>query len=275
MKKYGFTREYALLNGYFEEETAKFQGKTAYLYGDMESGRIHFGRYMEERVVSASTIKVPIMMGVFRQIKEGKLKPDMAIMVADRSILPDSMVFEYGPRKATLYELVVWMIVNSDNTATNVLIAVLGMDWLNGFFQELGLRQTRVERQMLDYDAIQEGRNNWISPMDFYHCMRLLKEESKEDGKISALDIMKRNRDFECLCRYLYEGPVVAHKTGELDDIVHDAGMIITETGSYFLGVFVSEFEPKPEMEREAQKLIGRLSRKVYELETSTGTIRF
>lgn len=269
LKEYGLSKKHALLKDYFEGETAKFRGKAAYLYGDMESGQIHFGRYMEERVVSASTIKVPIMMGVFRQVIEGKLKLDMELMVENSTILPDSLVFEYGPRKASLYELVVWMIVNSDNTATNVLISILGKDWLNGFFQELGLRQTKVERQMLDYDAIREGKNNWISPMDFYRCMRLLKEESEKDGKTLALDIMKRNRDFESLCRYLYEGPEIAHKTGGLADIVHDAGMIITEKGSYFLGVFVSEFEPKPEMEREAQKLIGRLSRKVYELEIS------
>ena len=57
----------------------------------------------------------------------------------------------------------------------------------------------------------------------------------------------------------------MAHKTGGLDDIIHDAGVFETGNGDYFFGVFVSEFEPKPEMEKEAEKLIGRMSRAVFD----------
>lgn len=258
--------EYGLLEAYFSEQAAKFPGKVAYLYADMKSGKIHFEKHGTEQVVSASMIKVPIMMAMFHLIEEGVFSLFTELMVEEDEILSDSLVFEYGERKATVYELMVWMIVNSDNTATNVLLSAIGEERLHSYFKEIGLSKTKVERRMLDYQAIEEGRNNYISPMDFFSCMKQL-QKSKEGYAALALDIMKRNRDFESLCRYLYEGPVIAHKTGSLDNIAHDAGVIETMEGSYFLGIFVSEFLPKPVMEKEAQKLMGRLSRKIYDWE--------
>lgn len=261
-------RNYTELEEYFKKETAKFQGKAAYLYADMSSYQIHFEKYSGDQVISASMIKVPVMMCIFYLIEKGKFSLRTELSVEENQILDDSLVFEYGKRKATIYELMVWMIVNSDNTATNVLLSFVGVDRLNTYFEKIGLNQTKVERLMLDYQAIKEGKNNRISPSDFFTCMKLLKtKESENEYARLAIDIMKQNRDFKSLCRYLYEGPVVAHKTGGLDGIEHDAGMIETTAGSYFLGVFLSEFLPSPEMEKEAQKLIGRLSRRTYEFE--------
>ncbi len=261
-------RNYDILEGYFREEAANFQGKVAYLYADMESFNIHFEKYARELVVSASMIKVPFMMCVLHLIKIGKFSLQTEITVEDKQILEDSHVFEYGQRNATIYELMVWMIVNSDNTATNVLLNFVGKDRMNAYFKKIGLKQTKTERRMLDYQAVKDGKNNWISLWDFFTCMKLLKEEEPENEYARlAINIMKRNRDYESLCRYLFEGPVTAHKTGELDGIIHDAGMIETTAGTYFLGVFISEFLPSPELEKEAQKLIGRLSRKTYDFE--------
>ena len=118
---------------------------------------------------------------------------------------------------------------------------------------------------MLDCDAIKEGRNNYISPMDFYKCMRYLYDNRKEQYNAAALNVLARNRDHGSLCRYLYDDMTVMHKTGGLDDIAHDGGIFVTGRGTYFLGVFVSEFAPGPKMEREAEKMMGRISRKVYE----------
>ncbi len=255
------------LENYFLEQIQGFPGKAAYLFTDMEKAECSFERDSKIPVVSASMIKVPIMLCLFDLIEQGEFSLSSKIMVEDSRILEDSHVFEYGPRKASLYELTVWMIVNSDNTATNVLISLLGMDRLNVWFQEMGFHHTKVERLMLDYEAIAAGKNNWISPQDFYLCMKWMKEkEAVHKYAALALHILKRNRDHDCLLRYLYEDSAVAHKTGGLDGIVHDAGIFYTTSGAYFLGVFLSEFEHSQAMEKEAQKLIGRLSRKTYEL---------
>lgn len=257
------------LERFFIKEAGAFPGKVAYLFADMEGRAPYFGARAEERVVSASTIKVPVMMALFEKSRRENLPLETEIPVKSGQILGDSLVFEYGERPASLYELTVWMIVNSDNTATNVLLDYLGFAYLNGYFAQIGLKQARVERRMLDFDAVAQGRNNYISPTDFYRCMRLLTQRKGADPLAAlALDILARNRDCESLCRYLYEGPRVAHKSGGLDDIVHDAGVVAAPGGDYFLGVFVSEFAPDGRTAKEARKLIGRLSRKTYDFKT-------
>lgn len=254
------------LEAYFKQEADAFPGKTAYYFREFHDTSLSFGHFEEERVVSASTIKVPIMMALFSKMKQGEIHLENTLTVKQEQILDDSKVFEDGEREVSFYELIVWMIINSDNTATNVLMSYLGFDTLNQYFGEIGLKQTKAERMMLDFQAVEQGRNNYISPMDFFRCMCLLRDHADNDPYAKlGLDIMARNRDHDSLCRYLYEGPYCAHKTGGLDDIVHDAGIIRVGDTEYFLGVFVSEFAPAPENERLAERLIGRLSRKVYD----------
>lgn len=251
-----------------KSEIREFPGKTAVLYREYPKGQPEtvLDLLGDEPVISASTIKVPIMMALFSKVREEKGSLQEKILVKGEEILSDSRVFEYGERMASLYELAVWMIVNSDNTATNVLISYLGMERLNSYFHKLGLRHTRLERKMLDFQAVKEGKNNFISPVDFCRCMELLKSREKEDFYAAlALSILKRNRDPEALCRYLYEDVKAAHKTGGLDGIEHDAGFLEAGETFYFLGVFVSEFEGTEEKSREAQKLIGRISRIIFE----------
>jgi len=253
----------------FIDETAVFPGSAAYLYADMESLEEIFSCRASAGIVSASTIKVPIMMAVLQRLLEDGISPEEKIRVDGSLICPDSKVFEYGPEEKTVYELLVWMIINSDNTSTNVLIHYMGMDRLHAYFRRIGLEQARVERYMLDFDAAAAGRNNYLSPADFFRCMKLLDQKEVLTPEFCglALDIMKRNRDDDCLNRYLYECPVIAHKTGGLDTIVHDAGMIYGPAGKYFLGIFLSEFAPGEAIETEAERLIGRLSRYVYDYE--------
>ncbi len=253
----------------FKEETSAFQGKISYLYAHMDREKNCFSYQADDNVVSASMIKVPIMMAVFNQMMMENQDLEQKIMIDDTVICNDSIVFEYGAREATIYELIIWMIINSDNTATNALIHYLGMDRLNIYFRNIGLECTKVERRMLDFDAVRKGRNNYISMSDFYQCMKMLvrKEVLNDNYCHLALWIMRQNRDEFCMKRYLYECPQVAHKTGELDAIVHDAGIIYGPRGKYFLGIFISEFEPSHE--QEAKKLIGRLSRYVYDSEQS------
>ena len=284
------------LERYFAEQAAAFPGKVAYLYAEAEKEAGEAGKqgtaaigmtaakgaaeeekreifapvvqaHAAERVVSASTIKVPIMLCLFDRMEREGIAFQQRLPVRAEQICEDSVVFEYGAREASLYELAVWMIVNSDNTATNVLMEYLGFERMNAYFASLGLTQTRAERYMLDFAAVAQGKNNYISPEDFARCMALIYGKRAEHPLMkTAWDILRKNRDHNALLRYLYEHPACAHKTGGLDDIEHDAGVFETKNGDYFLGVFVSEFAPGEETVKEAAKLIGRLSRRTYEI---------
>ena len=220
----------------------------------------------EEQVISASTIKVPVMLCLFDYLRENGISVETKIEVKSEQICSDSMVFEYGTREASLYELTIWMIINSDNTATNVLLDYLGFDRMNAYFDRIGLADTKVQRHMLDYEAVAAGKNNYISPVDFWRCMEMIWEKKESDPDMAmAFQILTWNRDDESLLRYLYENPVCAHKSGELDQVEHDAGIFCCEKGNYFLGIFLSEMSGEETQLKEACKLIGRMSRAVYD----------
>lgn len=254
------------LKQYFEAQATGFPGKVSYLYQDLKEPVRSFMCGKEEQVVSASTIKVPIMLCLFEKMQKESIDLRYKLLVKKCQILDDTTVFEYGEQEASLEELIVWMIENSDNTATNVLMEYIGFDEMNRFFEKMGLCKTKVERMMLDYEAIKYGKNNYISLQDFYQCMNYIYERKTEMLYGRGWKMLLHNRDHGDLMRYLYEEPMCAHKTGGLDGIEHDAGIFDTENGTYFLGVFLSEFEAGASMEKEAMQFIGRCSRKVFDL---------
>ncbi len=272
------------LQQYLEKEATAFAGKVAWLWVDLseDKGEEKAGEakkekaekrktcvvrsHEEEQVISASTIKVPVMLCLFDYLKENNISVETKVEVKAEQICPDSTVFEYGSREASLYELTVWMIINSDNTATNVLLDYLGFDRLNAYFQRIGLINTLAQRHMLDYEAVTAGKNNYISVVDFWHCMEMIWEKKESDPAMAmAWEILTWNRDDESLLRYLYENPRCGHKSGELDQVEHDAGIFCCEKGNYFLGIFVSEMSGEEAQLKEACKLIGRMSRAVYD----------
>lgn len=81
-----------------------------------------------EKLVSASTIKVPIMLAIFEEVKSGKVNLNDTILVTKNDILDDKEVFENGENYYSINELINWMIIESDNTATNVLLKYFGME---------------------------------------------------------------------------------------------------------------------------------------------------
>lgn len=222
----------------------------------------------ERKVVSASTIKTPIMMTALDLVQKGELNLKQRIAVPSKEILEDTAVFDRGQKDASLEELLTWMIINSDNTSTNVLIEFLGADVINSYCGTLGLKNTIVERKMLDWDAIEAGHNNYTSAADqlivfskLYHTSVLTPELCN-----LALSILKRQRDFSLALRYLCSADITfAHKTGGLDYLEHDTGIFYLPGQDYYFGCFVTDSMSETDENPIAKRLIGRLSKAVYD----------
>lgn len=233
------------------------------LVKDFKTQDILYSHEDTKEVVSASIIKVPIMLTALEQVQKGKLELDSLIELKDAGILEDTEVFEYGGGKYTLEELLVWMIIESDNTATNCLIDLLSMETINTFCKKHSLKSTKLERRMLDFQAVQEGRNNYTSAGD----MEILYEELYNRAILTpdlcntALGILKRQRHKQLSLRYIYDDITVAHKTGSLDNLDHDAGIFYLPNIQYYFGAFVWN-APSNEY---ASKWIGRISKGIYE----------
>ena len=149
------------LDRYLREEIAAFPGQTSLLAARLEDGEVLWSWQPEARAVSASTIKVPILLAALELVRKGELSLEQSIPVPESEILEDTEVFERGQAGYSLWELLYWMIVESDNTATNRVLDTVGFQAVNDYAARvLGLKDTVCQRKMLDWDAIQAGKNN-------------------------------------------------------------------------------------------------------------------
>lgn len=258
----------AELDAWLVAESSAFPGRVSLLMVDLRSGRDLHALHADAAVSSASTIKLPILLAAFEQIEQGRLALRQPVPVPEECILPDTAVFEPENRRDTypLQELLSWMITDSDNTATNVLITLLGMDAVNDLCRRWGAADTVLQRKMLDFDALAAGRNNLTSARDQCRLYAELYRRTRLDSPgvwPLALDPLLRQRCQDAFLRYL-NGPItLAHKTGGLDHVNHDAGLFLDGERPYYLGIFTWD-GPALDGQSHQKRFIGKLARAIY-----------
>ncbi|NLF35068.1 MAG: serine hydrolase [Clostridiales bacterium] len=254
------------LDSYLKNQIKTFPGKASVLLADVDTGEIHFAADPHHPVIAASIIKVPILLATLDQVKQKKLSLAQPIPVPPDQVLPDTQVFELGQSDYSLWELLYWMITVSDNTATNILLDLLGMDLINDYCANtLELPHTRVTRKMLNWTAVEAGCNNYTSAYDQYRLYCQLCHGRLFPRQLTkvALDILARQRHSDQFLRYIPRTVSVAHKTGTLDGISHDAGVFFLPHMRCYLGVFTWD-GPGTERNPIQKQFVGRLARAVY-----------
>ena len=199
-------------------------------------------------------IKVPILYTYFKMYGDGKLNDTIIVKKEDEvewSVISDISASEYSH-----LDLLTLMICYSDNTATNVMIDLLTMEKINETMKDAGLKDTKIQRKMMDSKARKKGFDNFTSASDMAHLFEMI---YKEKGYV--LEILKKQRDNGSLKRFLSEDIVAAHKTGGLDGINHDMGIFRTDEKPYLLGVFTQGAYNN----YETKDFIGAIGKKVYE----------
>lgn len=221
-------------------------------------------KHDENRVFpSASLIKIPIMIEAFYQVNMGKFKLKDKIEVNPEDRIDYSLISELSLVEYPLIDLIVLMIIHSDNTATNVLINLLGIENINNRINFLGCKDTFLRRKMLDFNAAKEGKENLTSPMDMALIMERLYNKSIISPKISEnmIHILTRQKHRDMLPRYILEDLTIAHKTGELKGLNHDIGIFYLENNHYLIGIFTTDGKD----DLQGKRTIGRISKIVYE----------
>lgn len=232
------------------------------LVKDLSNNEILFN-YNEKKIYpSASIIKVPIMIEALSKADTLEIPLLEQFKIEDSNKVDFSVITEQNLEECTFLELITWMIINSDNSATNVLIDILGIDNINERIKSLRMINTTLQRKMMDFKAIEEGKNNFTSLEDMLSVMGDLYKGEIINREVSkrAIDIMKNQRDNSMLKRYIMENVTVANKTGELDNLNNDVGIFYTKKADYFIGVFVNNARNN----QQGSEIIGKLSKKVY-----------
>jgi len=214
---------------------------------------------------SASTIKLVIMSELLRQVKEKKLSLDQTIVLTDKMRTSgDGILKELNTgHEFTLQEILVLMIIISDNMATNILIDIVGMDNVNKMAQELGLKKTKLQRKMMDFVAAKSGGENYTSAHDMCSILEMIYKGENIDKYYSSimLDILKRQQVNGRVNLYLPKDIVIAHKTGGLNRLEHDVGIVYLPNCEYIICVLTNEVKSN----KDGREIIGKISKMVYQ----------
>lgn len=211
--------------------------------------------------VSASIIKIPIMLSILNEVAKDNIKLNTIIKIKEEDILSDNECLKYGVLEYKIDDLITWSITKSCNSSTNILIKYLGFEKINKYCKEIGLNNTKLERYMDDEEAIKNGKNNYTTLEDMCKCFELMlnKEILTYDICNVALNYLYNQKINNQLPRYL-NNVKFAHKTGGLDYLNSDVGIFELNGQIYFIGISVYN-TPKIEGDR---KIVGKLSKMVY-----------
>lgn len=204
-----------------------------------------------EVVKAASLIKLPIMAALFSM--DVDLSESILVSRRDRTRGSGSLRHGRLPKTFTALELIERMIIESDNTATNALLRHYGKDRIGAEFLRLGFVRTNISNMIL---ASRED-----NPTTAAEIAGLLMRLDSLPGAETMREIMRRTVNDRRLGRYLSESAELAHKTGTLRSVLHDAGIIKTPAGDIVVVALVKS----PRARSSAEKWLGDLGRTIYE----------
>ena len=256
---------------------ASQQGKTiAVAYYDLRDGTTLL-RNERETFHAASTMKVPVMFGIFEAVSRGELRLDQPVRVRNQftSIFDgssyelsskddsDADVYKLVGQEMPLEYLVRHMIVRSSNLATNNVIDLIGAKQVMSLMHRIGADDIRVLRGVEDQKAFDHGMNNTTTAYDLMLIFRALGEKKVISAEASQkmIDILSAQEFNRGIPAGLPRGTRVAHKTGDITHVAHDAALVLPDDGSDYVLVILTRGYRKT---HDAEKVMARLSRAVW-----------
>ena len=207
---------------------------------------------------AASTMKLAVLLGVFRQIDRGELSLEAPVHIRNRftSIVnqepfmldlgrdADPDVYGHLGRTLTVRELAYWMITKSSNLATNLLVDVVGIQTIQQALDELEIDGMKVLRGVEDQAAFAAGLNNEVTANGLLKLLRLIADGKAYSQKAcdEMLSILLDQQYRSGIPAGLPKAARVAHKTGNISTVHHDAGIVYLEGRKPYVLVILTQF---------------------------------
>jgi beta-lactamase class A len=205
-------------------------------------GRLTWSSRGDDVFHAASTMKIPVMIELFHQVREGKVKLSDPLPIKNEfHSLVDGSVFTLGPgddsetdlykaigQTRTLNQLCDLMVTVSSNFATNLLIQKLGIENIRTTVTSLRADGMDIKRGVEDQKAFDKGLNNTTTPRGLVTLLVAIANGKAVDADSSAqmVEILERQKFNEGIPAGVPKNIRVAHKTGEITKIHHDAGIV-------------------------------------------------
>ena len=228
---------------------------------------------------AASTIKVPILLGVFAAIDRGELLPHSRVHVRNRFLsvvenIPfrvesgrdaNSAVHNAIGKMMRVDELAYHMITTSSNLATNLLLGVIGPDAVNQTLKDLHVdKGIELRRGVEDELAFDKGISNRVTADGLLRILVMPSEGKAFSPALSRrmMDILHGQEFNLGIPARLPKGARVAHKTGEISTVAHDAGVVYLPKRKPYVLVILTEWDPAV---TGRSRTIAAISHTIYE----------
>src|SRR5437773_761355 len=244
---------------------------------DLESG-LQFSLHGDRWFHAASTIKVAVLLAIFRAADEGRLRLDDSLHVRNRFISAadgssfhlnrdsDAMpeLYQAIGRTAKISALAEGMIASSSNLATNLLLDFVGVEYARNVLRDARVDGVELRRGVEDYAAHERGINNEVTADGLVRLLSALRggflsPQSKEQ----AIGILLEQRFNSMIPAGLPAHAAVANKTGEISTACHDIGIVYLPEREPYVAVILTEFDSEGNGRRE---IVAAISVAIYRL---------
>ncbi|WP_150451725.1 serine hydrolase [Arenibacter lacus] len=237
---------------------------------------------VDEKFHAASTMKVPVMIELFKQASQGKINLQDSIVLKNefKSIVDgslyrmdinddsDDIIYNQIGSKVALKDLMHSMVTISSNLATNVLIELVDAKKVTASMRDLGAENIEVLRGVEDLKAYEKGLSNSTTAKDLMVIMKSIANNSAGTPKDceAMITILKDQQHKSLIPFYLPEEVKVAHKTGSITGVHHDAGIVYLPDGNAYVLVLLSK--NLKDIDKGTEQL-ARISKTLYDYVSS------
>ena len=228
-------------------EVRRFKGEAGIVVRDLRFNW-EISHNKDRLFASASLAKIPIMCACFLAAEEGKINLDQQVVLKNSDKFTGSGILK-DIRPGAIFsveELIELMVDDSDNTATNILTNLVGIDYLNKVFNSLGLKHTNLSRRVADFSLRDQGVENYTTAEDISLLLEKIYRRSliSRDLSEKCLRVLKLQRVNDRIPKYLPLDVTVAHKTGLERNVCHDAGIVFCCKGDFLICVLTKHVNP-------------------------------
>ncbi|MHB1193673.1 MAG: serine hydrolase [Longimicrobiales bacterium] len=289
----GQSIDWAGMKARLEARIAEHKGAVGVAVIDLASGETLSIRG-DERFPTASNIKIPVLLELFTQVERGRIKLSDPVVMLDVDRVGGSGILQHfdAPLEMTVKDAATFMINQSDNTGTNLVVDKLGIRAINERMDSLGYPGTKLwakvsrsRQTSIDPDSSRVWGLGVTTPMENARMFASMYKGEAVSAEASKQMIgMARTQawGYNEIPRYLPSGVVVAHKTGSVSATRNDCGIVFTQrprgktifdppqagVRDYVVCVYTNENEDRgwQTVDNAAEVLIGDLSLIVWKV---------
>lgn len=235
-------------------------GKVGFYYKNLVTGETAGFNEMEV-FRAASIFKFPLFAGMLYQKEHGKADFSEKVKILESDKIPGCGAVQHFPGEPSIDVLTLakLMITISDNTAANVLAEHFGIEEMKDVFDKLGMKKTRLNRRLYDFERENKGIQNVFAPREIGELLEKIYRRTLISGPASEFleeVLLQQQINHKIPARLPYDFKV-AHKTGEEEGTTHDVGIVYAKEP--FVACFASNDTDVPEFEDFIREISYRL----------------